>query len=755
MKKALSILLAVTLIFSITITGYTTVNAEQSGDFTYEIVDDYASISGYTGAGGEVTIPESLGGYTVYAIAFNGFMGNKLITKINIPKTIGIVTPNVFNGCTSLTEIFVDAENETLSSENGVLFSNAEGVKDILIRFPIGKSANYSVPDTITYIEESAFEGCTGLTGITLPENIDCIGNYAFKGCREITSITLPDSLTGIGMAAFKECVGLTDITIPANVLEIGDSAFNSCSGITEFIVDSSNEYFSNFEGVLFDKDKAILIQCPAQKSGIYTIPNTVDTLYYGSFSECSKLTTVSIPKNVTDILNNPFEGCDLLTQINAAGDNPNYSSVGGVLFNKSGSIVVACPGGISGSYTIPGGVSEIGNYAFSLCEKLTEITLPNGLFRIGDRAFNGCIGITQIEFPNVVTSIGERIFNNCSELDAINVDNTNLDFSSVDGVLFDYNKTALILCPAGKVGRYTIPEGVIVIRADSFATCEKLTEVVMPAGIDMVGALAFESCSELSAVYFLGDAPQTVYDFVFSSCAPTFKIFYLKGNNTFSNPWYGYETAEFETLPATPTLTASPTPTATTTPTGTPTPTATPTPTVTPTPTATPVAVASVKISKTALSIKVAQTVKLTATVYPLNATNKTVKWKSSNTKVATVSSTGYIKGIVKGAATITVTTVNGAKIATCKVTVIQPVKSVTINKKTLTLKKGSKYRLIATVLPANSNNKKVTWKSSNKSIATVTSTGIVKGIKKGTTYINVYTVDGKKTARCKITVK
>jgi uncharacterized protein YjdB len=144
-----------------------------------------------------------------------------------------------------------------------------------------------------------------------------------------------------------------------------------------------------------------------------------------------------------------------------------------------------------------------------------------------------------------------------------------------------------------------------------------------------------------------------------------------------------------------------------------------------------------------------------LTATVSPSNAANKAVRWTTSNYKVATVSSTGKVTAKAKGTATITVTTVSGGKKASCKFTITQPVKSVKLNRTTLTLKRGKTYKLTATVSPVNASNKKVTWKSGSVKIASVGSTGLVKAKVKGTVYITVTTVDGKKTARCKIFVK
>ncbi|MEI6736857.1 MAG: sialate O-acetylesterase [Pseudomonadota bacterium] len=191
-----------------------------------------------------------------------------------------------------------------------------------------------------------------------------------------------------------------------------------------------------------------------------------------------------------------------------------------------------------------------------------------------------------------------------------------------------------------------------------------------------------------------------------------------------------------------------------------TPTPTiapATPTPTPTPTatPTQSPIPVTGLSIGKTSATIKVPLTLQLTAVVSPANAANKAVKWTSSNTKVATVSSTGKVTAKGPGTATITVKTVSGAFAKTCKVKVLMPVKSVKLNKTSISLAKGKTSQLKATVSPTNASNKKVTWKSSNTKIVTVSSTGLVKTKAKGTAYVTVITSDGKKTARCKVSVK
>ena len=168
-------------------------------------------------------------------------------------------------------------------------------------------------------------------------------------------------------------------------------------------------------------------------------------------------------------------------------------------------------------------------------------------------------------------------------------------------------------------------------------------------------------------------------------------------------------------------------------------------------------VPVTGVSLDKTDLSLTEGDTYQLSATVSPSNATNKTVIWKSSSTAVATVSSSGLITAKAEGSATITVTTEDGSKTATCRVTVKKKVISVTgvsLNTTSLTLTEGDTYQLAATVSPSNATNKNVKWQSSAAGIATVSSSGLVTAKLIGSATITVTTEDGSKTATCRVTV-
>ena len=167
-------------------------------------------------------------------------------------------------------------------------------------------------------------------------------------------------------------------------------------------------------------------------------------------------------------------------------------------------------------------------------------------------------------------------------------------------------------------------------------------------------------------------------------------------------------------------------------------------------------ISVTGVTLNKSTLSIQVGGSETLTATVAPKDASNKKVTWKSSNEAVATVAN-GKVTGVKAGEATITVTTDDGGKTATCKVTVSDKevkVTGVKLNKTATSLLVGGNETLVATILPENATNKKVTWKSSNAAVATVDAAGKVTAVKAGEATITVTTEDGGKTATCKVTV-
>ena len=323
--------------------------------YTYKVgTDGTITITDCKGsASGAITIPSEIDGKSVTSIGYEAFYKCTGLTSITIPNSVtsiedcafqyctgltSITIPNsvtsigdwAFNYCTGLTSINVASGNNYYSDNNGVLFNKK---KTELIRYPEGKSqTSYTIPDSVTSIEDCAFDGCSGLTSITIPNSVTSIGDDAFAGCSGLTSITIPNSVTSIGHWAFDGCTGLTSITIPNSVTSIGDYAFDGCTGLTSINVASENNYYSGNNGVLFNKKKTELIRYPEGKSQTsYTIPDSVTSIGYEAFYKCTGLTSITIPNSVTSIEDCAFQYCTGLTSITI----PNsVTSIGGVAFD-------------------------------------------------------------------------------------------------------------------------------------------------------------------------------------------------------------------------------------------------------------------------------------------------------------------------------------------------------------------------------------------------------------------------------------
>ncbi len=234
----------------------------------------------------------------------------------------------------------------TLNTDTGVLTISGEGeMEDYSGADAPWYSQQSSVisvviENGVTNIGSTAFEECTNLTNVTIPDSITSIGDEAFYDCTGLTSVTIPDSVTDIGNFAFSGCTSLTSVTIPDSVTSIGDEAFYDCTGLTEIQVSTGNTAYSSKNGVLFNKDETDLICYPAGKTETsYKIPNSVTSIGYSAFYNCSSLTSVTIPDSVTSIGDDAFYGCTGLTSV-----------------------------------TIPDSVTSIGELAFSGCTGLTDV---------------------------------------------------------------------------------------------------------------------------------------------------------------------------------------------------------------------------------------------------------------------------------------------------------------------------------------------------------------------------------------------
>jgi hypothetical protein len=363
-----------------------------------------------------------------------------------------------------------------------------------LLALPFAAQAQfqYTIADgQVTITDYAGFGGV-----VTIPESID------------------GDPVTDIATNAFGSNGEVTGVTIPDSVTNIGDAAFANCSVLENITVNSSNPSYASVDGVLFDKTQATLIQYPGGRTGSYAISNSVTTIGDYAFAGCN-LTNVTIPDSVTSIGAYAFNYCPAMENITVNSANPSYASVGGVLFDKTLATLIQYPGGRTGSYAIPSGVTTICDQAFS-SSSLTSVTLPDGVTNIGASAFEYCDGLTNVTISDSVTNIGDQAFAYCSAIENITVSSANPSYASVGGVLFNKTLTTLVEYPGGRTGSYAISNSVTTIGDAAFGTCG-LTNVTIPASVTTIGDNAFNS-SSLTSVTLLGSVTN-IGAYAFASC--------------------------------------------------------------------------------------------------------------------------------------------------------------------------------------------------------------------------------------------
>ena len=261
---------------------------------------------------------------------------------------------------------------------------------------------------SVTSIKYNAFRGCTSLKSITIPNSVMSIGSSAFRGCTSLTSITIPNSVTSIESDAFGGCTSLTSITIPNSVTSIESDAFGGCTSLTAINVATRNQNYVSVNGVLYDKNKTVIIRYPAgKKDKSYSILDGVMGICACAFETCVNLESITLPDSVTVMGLSVFNGCKSLTTINVAAGNQNFVSVNGVLYDKDKTAIIRYPARKKDkNYNILNSVRFVHNNAFEDCTNLTSITIPNSVTSIESDAFGGCTSLTSIVIPKSVTSI-------------------------------------------------------------------------------------------------------------------------------------------------------------------------------------------------------------------------------------------------------------------------------------------------------------------------------------------------------------
>ena len=404
-------------------------------------------------------------------------------------------------------------------------------------------SGTYTITTVGSVVTFSDAGTCTG--PLVIPEGVTTISQYAFgyQG-SDVTSVSLPATLNQISSLA----------------------PFYGTGALTAISVASTNVAFTSVDGVLFSLDETVakLITYPANKVGsTYTTPTSVSfdggsltpvtTIAYYAFQAAKNLTTLNISEGVITIMSGIAESATLLSTINlpnsytvmtakpfsgaaitsltigkfltsieagafnqtvnlnsitVADDNPNYSSLDGVLFDKDKLKLHTYPLGKNDfNYVVPESVTHIESSAFDSSR------------------------VKSVSIPSAVSTMGEGVFQNTSVLTSITVAAGNNDYSTINGVLFNKPPTKLIAYPLGSAANsYVIPAGVAIIGSSAFMSASNLTSVTIPSSVSTFEGGAFFCASSLTNVYFLGNAPSAVGSSALTCLGPQPKAFVTAG---------------------------------------------------------------------------------------------------------------------------------------------------------------------------------------------------------------------------------
>ena len=446
-----------------------------------------------------------------------------------------------------------------------------------------GEVTEVSLPAGLKKIGYAAFESCEKFKNINLPDGLETIENYAFNSCSALESITaIPDQITKIGFGVFSGCSSLTEITLPAGLQEIECDAFDNCSALTKITIDESNENYTTVDGVLYSKDKTVLVSYPiGNERASFTTPSTLTKIMSNPFAHPfahsknlkevtlneglkevpfsafydSKIVSVNIPASVTIIGDLAFKDCyDLQTVAIADGSKLELIDIGAFESCKSLKQI-----------ELPEGLKYIYSRAFQYCSKLSKVNIPTSVTKIGSSAFynsavldntiaingikymdgwlvwskagiaeaeviDGTKGIadaglgnntalTTVNIPKSVININQHAFDKTPALASINVDEQNTAYSSSDGVLYNKDKTSLVKYGEGRTETaFSVPDGVQVIEAKAISNVFALESVTLPQSLRDIKDRAFSTDVKLTSVNF-SEGLETIDFSAFRNC--------------------------------------------------------------------------------------------------------------------------------------------------------------------------------------------------------------------------------------------
>ncbi len=692
-------------------------------------------------------------GDSLKSVGSYAFCGCSAFTAIAFPKGVTTLGKNAFDGCTQLARV--------------------------------------SLGDSLTAIASSTFKECVALTEINMPNSVTSIGDSAFYNCSALATITLSSTLESIGKVVFWNNSALTSMSIPGTVESMGQNSFYGCTGITSLTFEDGEgeltitnnagksaqasyyksntasenyDYFCDLPLVELYLGKNLAYQYVTRTASEYS--SEYNGNYHSApFANKTTLESVTIGPKVTTLYHMLLDGCTGLRTF----------TVGEGVERINSYVFCGCTGFTT--MTIPDNVLGIGAHAFENCTNLSSIDLGNGVETVGAYCFNNCTSLSSLVFPGSLTSQGNFSVKGCTSLTSVRYDdgeatlkigsngyttsttsttyNTyslyvdcpltdlyigrNLSYTATAGYGYSpfYQKRTLqnvifsaastitaigdnLLRGCSQVKELTLPTSLVTIGGSAFQDCSAIERVSMSATVTSLGENCFDGDSSIVHIKSYNDVPPEGLP-GFEQTVKENAILYVteesldayEASPTWEDFLYIRKLSE-EDL------------------------------------------VVYIMLNMDSAEIKEGEVVQLSASVSPENATNKSVVWKSEDETIATVDADGFVAAVGIGETNIMVTAAySGSAKATCHITVNPIVKSVSISDDAITLYEGDTATLTATVYPDDAVDTAVTWSSSDETVATVSSDGVVVAVGVGEATVTVTSVDNAECqATCIVTV-
>lgn len=327
-----------------------------------------------------VTLADTVTEIGQYAFTHEPGIVESVLTSIVIPDSVTKIEMYAFNYCDNLTTVEFGSGLTTIDK---YAFNWCNRLKNLIF------------VDGLTTIGVQAFYRCQSLETVELPSTVQTVGEGAFKECTSLKNVTLNDGLKTISASAFSGCTSLETIEIPGSVTSLGSNLFAKCPSLMNINVDASNTKYTSVDGIVYNKAKTTLVQCPIGKTAV-TIPDTVTKIGNYAFYQCENLTSIDLPELIASLGTGAFYQCNGLVNV-----------------------------------VLPDSVSKIGDSIFSMCRNLETVDLGNALTAIPSMAFYSCDKLKSIILPNTLTSVASNAFNSCTALTDVYYRGTETDWTS------------------------------------------------------------------------------------------------------------------------------------------------------------------------------------------------------------------------------------------------------------------------------------------------------------------------------------